>query len=174
MIEVELRGFLSKNQYLELSSRLKAEADNFEDDDKYAHFFKYENGILKIVDEVSKNQKKISLKVGNELSINGLHEVEVYLKDQDDFNLSLEMFKLLGFETESEIHQKRTNYMYKDTVISLKYTESWSYHFEIEKVVAEESDVNEAKRQIKDVCKELGITPLNENELAAFLKSLRK
>lgn len=174
MIEVELRGLLTKQKYDSLSDYLRLNCSEFYADNKTAYFFKNSHGILKVVDEKSKDSQKISFKTGNEFSGNGMNEMDIMLHDKASLDTSVKMLQLLGYPLEATVEQKRMNYLYKGAEISLKFTESWSYHFEIEKIVAAKSDVGKAKQQLKAICQELDIIPMNEIELASFINSLRK
>ncbi len=64
--EIELRGVMGKKQYLDLIKKLNSQGYAHEKDDKVSCFFVREKGIFKINDEISKNQAKIFLKLGDE------------------------------------------------------------------------------------------------------------
>lgn len=174
MIEVELRGLLTEEKYILLSEYLKLNSDKFNEDNKTAYFLKYNSGILKVVDEKSKDNYKISFKTGNEFSSNGLHEIDIVLPDKKSFKTSIEVLDLLGYPLEATVEQERINYVFKGVEISLKFTESWSYHFEVEKIVSDRTEVYQAKKQLEAVCQELDIVPMNEKELVDFIENLRK
>lgn len=63
-IEVELRGLLTEKQYQSLTEHLVKEGVTFEFDDKDTYFFNVSRGVFKLCDEISKNQDKLSLKIG--------------------------------------------------------------------------------------------------------------
>ena len=83
--EIELRGLLKKDQYLALIKKLDTLGYAHKKDDKLSYFFERKKGIFKLNDEISKNQAKISLKIGDEEK-GSLKEYEViferrYFKD---------------------------------------------------------------------------------------------
>ena len=68
MIEVEVRGLLTKREYLRVSSHLNENADTKEEDSKTAYYYDFQDGILKVVDEHSTGRTKLSLKLGDEFT----------------------------------------------------------------------------------------------------------
>ena len=172
MLEVELRGLLSKAKYHDLTAQLERISDQVEEDNKTAYFYTIDNGILKVVDETSKSKYKLSLKIGDEFSGNGLNEMETYLTDQSSLHECMAILSTLGYTQKSVIKQRRKNYLYKGVAISLKHTPSWSYHFEAEILVNTEEEVTEARAHIEKICSDLSIIPMNEDELKTFIANL--
>lgn len=167
LIEVELRGLMSNEKWLELVLNLKQRCDDYENDDKLSYFFVIANGILKVNDEITKNTAKIVYKHGDE-SNNILEEYEITIR-RDEVDKAVNMFVNLGYKDVNEVDQKRINFKYKDTVISLKNTPDFGPHFEIEKKAKNISDAKSIKNELKKVCKELGLVPMTPKQIRELI-----
>ncbi len=172
MIEVELRGLLSEVEYVGLRKFLKAHDEEWEEDNKVAHYFNYSGGILKLVNELSKDSYKLSLKVGDEYSSMGMHETEVYLSSDEDYQQAKSVMESLGFSVKSTVHQERINAKYRDVFFSVKYTPSWGYHFEAEMLVEKPDEVGKAHAHIQAVAGNLGLKTMSGQELKDFIASI--
>lgn len=172
MIEVELRGFLEYAKYRDLLNFFEGHAADIEEDDKIATYFNYTEGILKVVDETSKNLYKLSLKQGDEYTGLGMSEIEVYMTTKQDYDISISVLRDIGFSVKSVIPQKRVNATYKNVFFSIKHTPSWGYHFEAEMLVKNEGSVQKANSHIRAVCDELRLKPLSAGALQDFINTL--
>lgn len=172
MYEVEFRGLLTEEKYYYLLDYLSANSDYVVEDNKLADFYDISNGILKVVDEISKNKYKLSIKLGDEFAGNGMEETEVYLRDSQSAAECRKVLNSLGYEIKSSVKQTRTNFMYKGVELAIKHTPSWSYHFEAEVLVDDKAKVLEARKSIQSVCNELDITPMLSDELKIFIAKL--
>lgn len=167
LIEVELRGLLSKDKWLDLISNLKQCCGDYENDDKLSYFFVIANGILKVNNEITKNTAKIVYKHGDE-SNNILEEYEITIH-REDVEKAVNMFVNLGYKNVNEVDQKRINFKYKDTVISLKNTPDFGPHFEIEMKAKNISDARKKKKELMQVCRELGLTPMTPKQIRELI-----
>ena len=172
MYEVELRGLLKEDKYYYLLDYLRASSEHVVEDNKLADFYDISNGILKVVDETSKNSYKLSYKVGDEFAGKGMEEMEVYLCDDQSAAGCRTVLNRLGYKVKSSVVQTRTNFLYKGVELAIKHTPSWSYHFEAEILVDEVAKIPEARKTIKSVCDELDITPMSSDELKDFIAKL--
>lgn len=172
--EIEIRGVLGKEQYFDLIKRLNSCGYLENKDDKISYFFVREKGIFKINDEISKNQAKISLKLGDEEK-GKLHESEVVF-DRRYFKDLLFIFQKLGFTKYHKVEQKRVNFSLKDldVELSLKYTLDFQYHFEIEYVGNKIKSENKIKTYLRKVCDKFNIAPLEEKELLRKIQDIKK
>lgn len=172
--EIELRGILGEKQYFNLIKRLNSCGYTHEKDDKISYFFVRKKGIFKINDEISKNQAKISLKLGDEEK-GKLNESEVVL-DRRYFNDLLFIFQKLGFTKYHKVEQKRDNFLLKDldVELSLKYTLDFQYHFEIEYFGNKIKSENKIKKYLKKICDKFNIAPLEEKELLQKIQDIKK
>ncbi|MFA4954044.1 MAG: hypothetical protein WC641_01905 [Patescibacteria group bacterium] len=172
-IEVELRGLLTPEEYDALIKRLEREGVAFEADDKDTFFFNVPQGIFKVCDEISKDQGKLSLKIGSE-ETGALKEMEIVIK-REQVPSFMEFFAALGYTEYHHVPQKRKNFFLKDSTLSLKFTPDFQYHFELEgELLDDEALVEEEKKHLKSICDQYGIVPLEPEEIAAKVKEIRK
>lgn len=172
-IEVELRGLLTEEQYNSLTEHLVKDGVAFESDDKDTYFFNVSSGIFKLCDEISKNQGKLSLKIGT-LETGALDEQEIIF-ERSLVPAFLHFFANIGFAEHHLVPQKRKNYFLKDSVLSLKYTPNFEYHFELEgTLLSDESQIDAEKKRLQIICKHYGLIPLTSEELADRIKTIRK
>lgn len=172
--EIELRGTLEKKQYLNLIKKLDALGYVHEKDNKLSYFFMRQRGILKLNDEISKNQTKLSLKLGDEEK-GKLYECEVVLA-RHHFKDLLFIFKALGFTKFHKVIQKRDNFILNDynVELSLKHTPDFQYHFEIEYLGNKIKSDRGIKKYLHKICAQLGIKPMKENELLLKIQEIKK
>ncbi|MFH1030858.1 MAG: hypothetical protein V1770_06420 [bacterium] len=172
--EIELRGVLGEEQYFNLIKKLDSCDCIHEKDDKISYFFIRKKGIFKINDEISKNQAKISLKLGDEEK-GKLHESEVVL-DRSYFTDLLFIFQKIGFTKYHKVEQKRDNFLFKNLGIelSLKYTPDFKYHFEIEYIGNKIKSENKIKKYLKEICDKFNLVPLEEKELLQKIQNIKK
>jgi adenylate cyclase class IV len=169
MIEVELRGKISLETFNTLRKVLAKYPT--ERDDKKTVFYDFTNGILKISENCVDGATILSLKLGNEIEQN-LNEFEVRFQNYSMQHLRA-ILSNLGYKERTTVDQLRTNYKLEDGIaLSLKFTEDWGYHFEIEELVKSRQQVPQAKIKLNQKCKALGIIPMSESELRTFLASI--
>lgn len=169
-IEIEFRSRCSKKKFDQLSCFLSKNARDLGDDDKDVFFFIMPDRLVKIVDNISKKDAKLVLKLNRIGKGSDFEEMEIPL-DQKYFGAAVDIFKSIGF-TDNIMHsfQKRHNYLYKGVEIALKYSDVWGYHIELEIVVDDKSRKHKAEAIIKKIAKELGINLMSDEELAEFVK----
>lgn len=170
-VEVELRGILSKEKFDILSNKIDGEYSG-KDDNKETYFYVTTDFILKI--ELRDNSREIFLVVkdGDETK-NALEEIEIRL-DSSDLHKLIKIFSILGYSKINIVKQKRRNYFLEDNIVlSLKYTEDWGYHFEIEKIV-DINDAEETKRILADRCKSFDLKFMNGPEIAEKINEINK
>lgn len=173
VIEVELRGLLTQEQYDALIKRLEDEGVAVEADDKDTFFFNVPQGIFKVCDEISKGQGKLSLKIGSE-ETGALKEKEIIIK-REQVSSFMGFFAALGYTEYHHVPQKRKNFFLKDATLSLKFTPDFQYHFELEgRILEDEALVEAEKKHLKAICDQYGIVPLEPEEIAVRVKEIRK
>ncbi|MDD5625674.1 MAG: hypothetical protein PHG83_00725 [Patescibacteria group bacterium] len=170
-VEVELRGMLSKEKFDILSDTLGKQYP-YKDDNKETLFYVTIGFILKI--EKRNNSEEIFLIVKNgDETKNILEEIEIRLNSSDLYKI-IKIFDNLGFSKINIVKQKRKNYYLEDGIVfSLKYTDDWGYHFEIEKVV-EINNAESAKKLLTDKCRSLDIKFMNDIEIAKKITDINK
>lgn len=159
-IEVEVRSFITKEQYEKLLEFFNKEGKKLYEDEQETHYFDTKEDI-----RIQKNQffSKIWMKKGK-LHDDAREEIEIKVP-KDDFDKLEDMFKFLGFNTEIKWFRKRYAFQWNDIVATVDYNKGYSYIFELEKMSSEE-DKDETLELLKQKMKELGIpiTPREEFE----------
>ena len=103
----------------------------------------------------------------------GAEETEISI-GQNSVEKAVELFKYLGFTKIVRSYQTRHNYVYKEVEISLKYSEHWNYHVELEIMTEGEKGQADAEIKIRSVADELGLTLLTNEETAAYSEKIIK
>ena len=163
-IEVELRSLLDEKQFFDLESFLVKNAEDLGEDNKDSHFFIFPDKLLKVTDNVTKNNAKITLKLQKIGHGSDFEEIEVYFS-REDFEKTVRIFKIIGSKNYLYSYQNRHNYLYKNIEFALKYTESWGFHCELEIMVDFKDEVPKAVKQINKVALELGLRIMKDEEL---------
>lgn len=172
-IEVELRGLLTKKAFDALQQHLLDEGVPCEADDKVTYFFDFPRGILKICDEISQDRGKISLKVGKEED-GALEEYEIFIS-RDQVNAALVLFVATGLGAPHEVTQDRMNYILPTATLSLKFTEDFRHHFELEgEPIYDLSLVEQEKQRLRAICAEYGLIPMEPEEIEERVNAIRK
>lgn len=169
--EVELRGQLSHQDFNRVKTFLDANSNGVKDN-KLTYFFVTQKIILKVTDEISKDKAKITIKVGDETE-NILEEYEINIPRKSIPN-AVKLFKTLGYSKINRVEQKRINYKYKGSHISLKHTPDWGLHFEVETKAKNKEEAAEKKLELFKICKELGIFPMTPKEIKNKIKQINK
>lgn len=168
-IEIELRSRFDLKKYEELEKFLDAKAKDLGEDDKDVFFFLFPDKLLKAVNNVSKKNAKVVLKLNKIGRGSDFEEIEVPI-GQEYFEKMVKIF--IALKTGDHMHsfQKRHNYLYKEVELALKWSEPWGYHLELEIMVSEPNQKAEAKNKILAVAEELGVKIMTDDELKKFTK----
>ena len=172
-IEVEIRGVLDENKFQQISLYLKENSSNIIIDNRKTVFFIMPGKTLKVSEYVNKHKAKIALKIGDIVKDKSQTEFELYFTS-DQFENAVMIFKNLGFTDIQYTAQERTDYEYKNCTISLKWSEDWGYHFEIEKVVSDENIISDTRQYLLAIAGELGLTIMNEQEFGYRCEEIDK
>jgi adenylate cyclase class IV len=173
MIEVEQRGLLTEEQYIELQNRLKKEAVFLGEDNKYVEYLIYSDKLLKLIKNTSKQIAVLSLK------LNPIGEGSFY--DETETNFPVEKFEdlqkiITNITKPDQIikgTQKRENFKLGDVEIALKWSEDWKYHFELEYMIDNENDKNLALEKLKNVADLLNLKAMTIEEEKEFTDKIR-
>lgn len=166
-IEVELRSMFDQKKYQELLEFLGKNAKDLGVDDKNVHFFILPDKLVKVVNNVSKGNAKIVLKLTKIGKGSGFEEIEIPINPKY-INKAVNFFHGIGFNEVQQSFQKRHNYLYKNVELALKYSDTWGYHLELEKLVTEQYDVLVAEQAIRTVATEFDVHILTDEELTEF------
>lgn len=171
-IEIELRSLFDQATHDRLKSFLDSNAQDLGEDDKDVHFFLLSDRYAKVVNNISKQNAKLVLKINKEgRDGSDSEEIEIPI-NQNDFEKAIKMFSALPFADIQESSQKRHNYLYKGIELALKHTQSWGYHLELEIMVQDKEKKAEAERNIREVADELGVKVMSPEEQADVIKRI--
>ncbi|MEP7103317.1 MAG: CYTH domain-containing protein [Candidatus Dojkabacteria bacterium] len=162
-VKLELRGQLEEIKFNEVKARLSKESSKEWPDDREVAFFIIPNINLKVTKYLSKNTAKIVYK--NALSSEVLAEELSIPINPEDFEGTVRIFTELGYTNVQRSNQKRTNYLYKDVIIALKYSEDWKYHFEIERIIKPEERGDIVRDTMESIATELGLIVMSSEEI---------
>lgn len=170
MFEIEFRGRFDLEKFNALKRYLDEHAESLGPDDKDCYFYIFPDKLLKLVNNISKNTAKISLKLNRIGDGAVFPEMEFYFP-REEFNTAVKMFDALSLPVKI-IHepQKRVNYRYKDCEIALKHSNTWGYHLEIEQLIDSEEKRSDAEAHIREIANELGVRLMSEEELKKFTR----
>jgi len=174
MIEVEFRARFSSSEYERLQKILDERAECLGPDDKHSVYYIFQDRLLKIVRNISKQDAKISLKMNRLGEGSAFKEMEIHFQEKD-FEAMKELLDHLDLNARvAEEGQQRTNYRYRGCEIALKYGKTWGHHLEIEKMIADPDMQQQAEKEIRSIADELSVHLMTEEEIAAFLAAFEK
>lgn len=165
-IEVEIRSFISKEQYEELLAFFNKNAKFVNEDDQETHYFDTEVDL-----RIQKNNffSKIWMKksmITNDKRKGMVHddlreEVEVKCA-KDDFQKLEKVFSAAGLKTQIKWFRKRHAFKWNDIDVAVDFTKGYGYILELEILTSEEKK-DAALVILKEKLKELKI-PLTPKE----------
>jgi len=169
-IEIEFRAIFGKKDFDRIKEYLDRNAENIGEDDKDVFFFIMPDKLLKVVDNVSKNNAKLVLKLNKIGKGSDFKEIEIPI-EREYVNDFVKILTKLGF-TDNIMHsfQKRQNYIYKDVEVALKYSEVWGHHLELEVMITDIKEKEQAEEKIKKAANDLNIKLMTDKELAKFTR----
>lgn len=169
-LEIEFRALLSKTQYKRVQKFLSTNAKDLGEDDKDVYFFIMPDKLLKVVNNISKNNAALVIKLNKIGKGSDFEEIKMPII-QEDIEKAIKVFTALRI-TDNIMHsfQKRHNFLYKGVELALKYSDVWGHHIEFEIVVDNKNQKNTAEEKIKRLANELGIKLMNDSELSEFTK----
>ena len=144
MLEIEFRSIFNQEKYNELKVFLDERAENLGEDNKDCYYYIFKDKLVKLVDNISQNSAKISLKLNKIGDGPAFPELELYFS-QDQFKTAKTILEnVMAPDKVMNGLQKRNNYKYKGCQIALKHSDAWGYHLEIEKVIESADKQNDA------------------------------
>lgn len=173
-IEIEFRSIFNKNRYRKIESFLQKNAKDLGEDDKDVFFFIMPDKLLKVVNNISKNNADIVLKFNKIGKGSDFEELEIPIR-QSDVEKVVRLFSDLNI-TNNVMHsfQKRHNYRYKNVNLALKHSNIWGYHLELEIMINDKNKKDWTEKQIKKVADELGLKLMTNKELLEFTRKKEK
>jgi predicted adenylyl cyclase CyaB len=123
-----------------------------------------------LVNNISKGNSKVAFKDGLLNKTNVFPEYEVEIKQEDFEKMKLIFSKILSPKKIFEGVQKRYNFEIDGCEIAVKWSESWGYHFEIEKMISEDENPEDVYEEFDKITKKLGIRTSTDEEIKKFLE----
>ena len=154
-IEAEIRSFISEEQYKELLTFFKENAEQIKEDYQESYYFDCDEDL-----RIQRNNfhSKIWMKKGK---IHDDHREEIEIKfDRDEFDKLETLFLALGYNIEIKWFRKRFEFKWEDITVCLDFTKGYGYIIELEKMCSEETKEKEfelLKQKLKSLNVE--ITP---------------
>ena len=174
IIEVEVRGLLSKSEFDGVEKFLKKNCESYIRDNKDSTFFLIPEGTLKVSVHSSQNKARITHKIKD-------LEDNIFATSKTEFDIPIEdaekaiaMFKKIGHVKTLKIKHESEIFEYKAVSIHLKISEDLGTHFEIKCVVHKKDEIPDAMNRIDSVCEELNIKYMTEQESNQFFKQVEK
>lgn len=170
-IEVEFRSLVHRSKLEELEKTLMTRAEDLGENNKTTHFFILPDRILKLVDNESKGGAKLVLKLSELGNGNSFEEIEVPIV-KESIEGMVKIFQALGFGRIIKSRQLRHDYSFQGVEISLKHSDEWSYHVELEIMIDDPAQEPAAEEKIRQVAKELDLTLMTNEEVRALASKI--
>src|SRR3989344_1808553 len=167
-IEVEIKCFISKENYQRLLDFFKSNAEFINEDYQETYYF---NSVEDLRIQRNNSFCKIVLKSGK---IHDYHRKELEIKlDKNDFEKLEKLFNALGYEIEIKWFRKRNNFKWQDIDVSLDFTKGYGYILELEKMSNEE---NKEKNLLllREKLKLLGVNETRNEEFDKIFENYKK
>ena len=159
-IEVEIRSFISEEQYKKLIERFKKEAQFLGEDEQITYYFDCPQDL-----RIQKNTtySKVWLKKGK-LHDDHREEIEVrYAKD--DFEKMEQLFLALGYKPQIKWFRTRHSFKWNDIDVAVDYTRGYGYIIELEKM-SSEAEKESVLAMLKEKLEGIGVSLTPKDEFA--------
>lgn len=178
-IEVEIRGFLSKDDYERVSKILiqngKKTAEKRRTLIDYSTFLP--GGIRDRKKDIrireTNGVPEIVVKIGAWGDDESRKEFS-FMGQEGQFETLIEIFGHLGYEKGIRAIRNTQAFDYREVEIALVEVPGHSYYFEAEKMVEEVDSVELAKKEILEVIAELGLSKMSQEEFFSYIETLNK
>lgn len=140
-IEVEVRSFISQEQYERLLDFFKREAEFVKEDNQETFYFDCEQDL-----RIQRNNffSKVWMKKGK---IHDAHREELEIKfDRGDFDKLEQLFVSLGLNAQIKWFRKRIEFKWCDILVCLDDTKGYGLIIELEVMTSEADKENEYER----------------------------
>jgi adenylate cyclase class IV len=178
-IEIEIRGPLTGDTYVELKSFLDANAKKVETKKRilidYSSFLSGEMKDRKkdIRLRITNNVPEIMIKLGSWGGVDQRKELSVTTAP-GTFDTLVEIFAALGYEKGVLCDRRTEAYEYKDVEFALVEVPGHSYYYEAEKMAHAGQDMEILAKEITGVCSELNLSVFSGEEFFAYIETLNR
>lgn len=163
-VEVELRSFITKEQYDFFLNFFKANGKLLYDDDQETHYLDtVQSHDLRI--QKNNHYSKIWLKKGK---LHDMQREEIEVKyGKEDFDKISKIFREIGIDTKIKWFRKRHAFDWDGVSVALDYTKGYGYIIELEKMASDDEKdacLDILKQKMKEL--NLELTPKEEFDKA--------
>lgn len=167
-IEVEIRSFITKEQYEELLEFFKENAKLEKEDSQETSYFDCDEDL-----RIQKNNTgaKVWLKKGK---LHDEHREEIEIKfEKEDFGTLEKLFLTLGYNTQIKWFRSRHQYEWEDITVCIDYTKGYGHIVELEKMSNQENQEKDLE-VLKKKLKHLGIELTPREQFEEKFKDYKK
>jgi len=157
-IEVEIRSFISPEQYKRLISFFTEKGIFLNEDEQVTHYFNSKEDL-----RIQKNKfyAKVWLKKGK-IHDDSREEIEIKVPVEDFEKLEM-LFLSLGYAVSIKWFRIRHSFQWQDIEVAVDYTKGYGYILELEQMAREE-DKGKVLDYLKGKLMELGIVETSKEE----------
>jgi len=170
-IELEFRSRFDEATYVKIRDHLNANAFDEGDDSKDTYFFIWEDKFAKVVYNKHKRSAKASMKIGRVGQVASFREIEFPI-DISSIDEVKALFEVFSPNDVQYVFQFRRNYQYKGVSLALKYTESWGFHLEFERMISSVDQRAAEEKIIRRLANELDCTLMTDSELKTYTSEI--
>jgi len=174
-IEVELRGRLSRAEYLRLKLFL-GERGVFKEQ-KERILIDYSQGVAQRTKDirlrVTNGVPEMILKIGNWGGNENRREISI-LGKPGEFDTMVQLFGHLGLTRGMLAVRSSHVYTYQGLEFALVEVPGHSYYFEVEKMVHDRENMEAVKQEIRTVCEELQLDLFDDQGFFAYIEELNR
>jgi len=178
-IEIEIRGPLSKEKFDNLVSLFETDGKKITEKNRvlidYSTFLEggVENRQKDIRLRVTNGMPEIVVKIGAWGGVEQRKELSVFARP-GEFDTLVEIFAALGFCKGMLCVRKSKIYEYQGIEFALVEVPGHSYYYEAEKMANEKEDANKITREMKSICKDLGLNVFGRKQFFEYVGQLNK
>ncbi len=177
-IEVEHRGTLTREKFDTLRKFFEKEGKFVKEKDRFSIIYfprgkeklKVPKSPLDLRIRITNKEAEIVLKYGKSSGADARKEFSFPL-NPSQFKEAIELLFILGFYYGVLQATKTYAYEYQGIEFALVDVPGWGYYFEAE-IMADSNSVKMVNEKLTSVCRELGLTVLNDKEFYQLLEDL--
>lgn len=172
--EHERFAFLEEESYDRVSAYLNEHAEDLGPDNKTSYFFVLPDINISVA--VTEQKAVLKYKGGQIGKGIGFEELEIGLASREEAEKTVRLLQVLTQLDPQVSRQIRHNYQLDEIELALKYTETWGFHLELEKIYEATDEelkaaATEADSQIVSVAGRLGIQLATNADLLEFTQA---
>lgn len=121
---------------------------------------------------ITNGNPEIIVKLGDWTSSNHRKELSVFT-EKGSFDTLVQIYAALGYEKGMLCERTTVAYNYEGIEFAIVEVPGHSFHFEAE-IMSDEENVEQAKKHIEDICKDLGMKFFTDEGYIAYIEKLNK